>query len=107
MLGIDPHGNEIDYPEKKKGAARSVKDPIHDMNSRTIYRPDCSWKHEDASVMMFDALVEENPERINLSDEDKLFIKALIAGTPKSCPDEKSFLFDIVSNQRNGIDVDK
>ncbi|KAG6894799.1 hypothetical protein C0992_004592 [Termitomyces sp. T32_za158] len=67
--------------------------------------PGKAWKHEDASIMMFDNLVEENDIRIEL--QDVAFIKALISGDPKQCPDEKSFLFDIVANKRNGLDVDK
>ncbi|KAG5350405.1 hypothetical protein C0989_011193 [Termitomyces sp. Mn162] len=68
--------------------------------------PGRSWKHEDASVMMFDALVREN--EIPMKAEDEAFIKALISGDPSQCSaDEKPFLFDIVANRRNGLDVDK
>ncbi|KAF9651040.1 HD-domain/PDEase-like protein [Thelephora ganbajun] len=65
------------------------------------------WKHEDASEMMFDDLVVKN--NIDLPENDIQFIKALIAGDPSSCSDntEKPFLFEIVANRRNGIDVDK
>ncbi|KAF8665672.1 hypothetical protein AX16_000125 [Volvariella volvacea WC 439] len=61
------------------------------------------WHHEDGSELMFDYLVEEND--IDITPEDAQFIKALIAGDPSR--DEKLFLFDIVANKRNGIDVDK
>ncbi|KAG6872253.1 hypothetical protein C0995_011512 [Termitomyces sp. Mi166 len=55
---------------------------------------------------MFDALVKEN--EIPMKPQDDSFIKALISGDPSQCyPDEKPFLFDIVANQRNGLDVDK
>ncbi|RDB20331.1 Deoxynucleoside triphosphate triphosphohydrolase SAMHD1 [Hypsizygus marmoreus] len=68
--------------------------------------PGQKWKHEDGSSMMFDALVKENG--IPLTTQDENFIKALIAGDPSQCsPDEKKFLFDIVANRRNGLDVDK
>ncbi|KAF8622436.1 hypothetical protein AX15_007020 [Amanita polypyramis BW_CC] len=67
---------------------------------------DSEWKHEDASEMMFDYLVEDN--NISIEPDDSRFIKALIAGNPSKCsPDEKSFLFDIIANKRNGLDVDK
>ncbi|KAF8890397.1 hypothetical protein BD779DRAFT_1704306 [Infundibulicybe gibba] len=53
------------------------------------------WKHEDGSEMI-------HPPR------DQSFIKALIAGDPQRCShDEKPFLFEIVANRRNGLDVDK
>lgn len=64
------------------------------------------WKHEDASEMMFDFLIEDNC--IELDPDDGKFIKALIAGDSGKCSQqEKKFLFDIIANKRNGIDVDK
>ncbi|KAJ7683564.1 hypothetical protein B0H17DRAFT_1205071 [Mycena rosella] len=68
--------------------------------------PTKKWKHEDASKMMFKFMSETN--NINLPEKDVQFILALIDGEPTQCsPDEKSFLFDIVANKRNGLDVDK
>ncbi|KDQ65179.1 hypothetical protein JAAARDRAFT_168116 [Jaapia argillacea MUCL 33604] len=65
-----------------------------------------TWKHEDASEMMFDALVQEM--KIDFPPADCEFVKALIAGDPGRCNGrEKTFLFEIVANKRNGIDVDK
>ncbi|KJA21102.1 hypothetical protein HYPSUDRAFT_1089795 [Hypholoma sublateritium FD-334 SS-4] len=64
-----------------------------------------SWKHEDGSEMMLDYLVSDNNIKIAL--EDQRFIKALISGERARAPHEKGFLFDIVANKRNGIDVDK
>ncbi|XP_068172529.1 deoxynucleoside triphosphate triphosphohydrolase SAMHD1-like [Antennarius striatus] len=88
-------------------------------------RPDITWKHETASVAMFDYLVEDNDlkpamkrHRLTLP-EDLDFIKEQIAGPPdtdaaggpewpyRGRPKEKSFLYQIVSNKENGIDVDK
>ncbi|KAF7979517.1 hypothetical protein HWV62_42088 [Athelia sp. TMB] len=65
------------------------------------------WKHEDASEMMFDDLIKRND--IQYPEEDATFVKALIAGEPAKCQEatEKKFLFEIVANKRNGIDVDK
>ncbi len=79
-------------------------------------------QHEQASVMMFDHLIKVNDlekdfKEYGLNEKDILFIKEQIAG-PKSksqSPDwqyegrseEKSFLYEIVANKRNGIDVDK
>ncbi|KAL3064818.1 hypothetical protein OYC64_000948 [Pagothenia borchgrevinki] len=89
------------------------------------------WKHEDASVDMFDHLVESNEDLkwrmkacgLNLSEDldldlDLVFIKEMIQppaaqeeSSPqwpyKGRPEEKSFLYDIVANKRSGIDVDK
>ena len=71
--------------------------------------------------MMFEHLLEVNHldsefKKYGLSDIDVTFIKEQIAGpkieTPSSWPykgrpEEKSFLYEIVANKRNGIDVDK
>ena len=67
--------------------------------------PGTKWVHEEASEMMFDDLIKKN--NIKIPSEDTEFVKALIAGNPKRVPTEKPFLFDIVANKRNGIDVDK
>ncbi|XP_071091588.1 deoxynucleoside triphosphate triphosphohydrolase SAMHD1-like [Haliotis cracherodii] len=81
------------------------------------------WKHEDASVKMFDHLVHENNlgavfSKFGLTDTDRIFIKEQIKGPPRERltqtdypyqgrSKEKEFLYEIVANKRNGIDVDK
>lgn len=76
--------------------------------------------HEHASVGIFDILIEENnllPEfaKYGLNVDDIHFIKELILGDANEGPagfewkgrGNKTFLYDIVANKRNGIDVDK
>ncbi|XP_027036126.1 deoxynucleoside triphosphate triphosphohydrolase SAMHD1-like isoform X2 [Pocillopora damicornis] len=88
-------------------------------------RPDAHWKHEDASVRMFDHMMMRNKlspsfEKYNLTERDVTFIKELIAATVlettictsedwpyKGRGPEKSYLYEIVANKRTGIDVDK
>lgn len=87
-------------------------------------RPDTNWKHEDASVNMFDHMMKVNNlfpsfREYNLSEKDLIFIKELIAGTAlvdtsnsqewpfKGREPEKRYLYEIVANKRTGIDVDK
>ncbi|XP_061082910.1 deoxynucleoside triphosphate triphosphohydrolase SAMHD1-like [Conger conger] len=87
-------------------------------------RPGLGWKHETASVQMLDHLLDKNNLRTKLPDhglklpEDLVFIKEQIAGPlrnhvpPGQWPyqgrqEEKSFLYEIVANNNNGIDVDK
>ncbi|XP_006144165.1 deoxynucleoside triphosphate triphosphohydrolase SAMHD1 [Tupaia chinensis] len=87
-------------------------------------RPEITWKHEQGSVQMFEHLVNSNGlsavmEQYGLvPEEDICFIKEQITGpldSPikgslwpyKGRPKEKSFLYEIVANKRNGIDVDK
>lgn len=91
-------------------------------------RPDYKWKHEMASVKMFDHLVRVNGLESVMQEhgltlpDDLVFIKEQIAG-PLESPvstrkgqdhwpykgrsEEKAFLYEIVANKRNGIDVDK
>ncbi|KAL4234945.1 SAM domain and HD [Mactra antiquata] len=84
--------------------------------------PGIKWKHEDASRKMFHYMLEENNlkeefEKAGLTDKDIVFIEEQVAG-PKKLSDnkewcyegrtrDKSFLYEIVANKRNGIDVDK
>ncbi|KAK7131747.1 hypothetical protein R3I93_018343 [Phoxinus phoxinus] len=87
-------------------------------------RPGEKWKHETASVQMFDHLVKVNGLEAVMTHhglrlpDDLIFIKEQIAGPLensvlgrswpyKGRPMEKSFLYEIVANKRNGIDVDK
>uniref|UniRef100_A0A3Q1G5H2 Deoxynucleoside triphosphate triphosphohydrolase SAMHD1 n=1 Tax=Acanthochromis polyacanthus TaxID=80966 RepID=A0A3Q1G5H2_9TELE len=82
-------------------------------------RPGIKWKHETASLAMFDYLVEDNNLKPVMEQhglvlpEDLDFIKEQIAGPLntdwpyKGRPENKSFLYEIVANKRNGIDVDK
>ncbi|KAF7320672.1 Glycoside hydrolase family 3 protein [Mycena chlorophos] len=70
------------------------------------------WQHEDAFKMMFVDLIRFLKEHSlvpedQFPEKDVRFILALIDGEETHCdPDEKSFLFDIVANKRNGLDVD-
>uniref|UniRef100_A0AAV2LXC0 Deoxynucleoside triphosphate triphosphohydrolase SAMHD1 n=1 Tax=Knipowitschia caucasica TaxID=637954 RepID=A0AAV2LXC0_KNICA len=88
-------------------------------------RPQVTWKHETASLAMFDYLVDENGLKPVMEQhglvlpQDLDFIKEQIAGPLqndtvqsvkwpyKGRPEDKSFLYEIVANKRNGIDVDK
>ncbi|XP_032897689.1 deoxynucleoside triphosphate triphosphohydrolase SAMHD1-like isoform X2 [Amblyraja radiata] len=86
------------------------------------------WKHEDASLDMFDHLINTNGLEVVLLSyglvlpEDVKFIKEQIQGRPiegngagdgseawlyKGRTREKGFLYEIVANKRSGIDVDK
>ncbi|XP_062248546.1 deoxynucleoside triphosphate triphosphohydrolase SAMHD1-like isoform X2 [Platichthys flesus] len=88
-------------------------------------RPGLTWKHEKASLDMFDYLVEQNELEPVMEQhelvllEDLQFIKEQIAGPLdtngaeaegwpyKGRQKDKSFLYEIVANKINGIDVDK
>ncbi|KAG9309841.1 hypothetical protein JVU11DRAFT_1149 [Chiua virens] len=65
------------------------------------------WKHEQASEMMFDDMVKTY--QLDITPEEVTLVKALIAGDMDRCDLGKTmpFLFEIVANQRNGLDVDK
>jgi HD superfamily phosphohydrolase len=78
-----------------------------------IPRYNSEWKHEDASIKMFEHLIDDNKLKplfleYGLDDNDVTFIKELIKGKKKTCrPQDKHFLYEIVANSVNGIDVDK
>ncbi|XP_046390260.1 deoxynucleoside triphosphate triphosphohydrolase SAMHD1-like [Ischnura elegans] len=70
------------------------------------------WHHEKQSVEMFNHLLEKNDligefEKYGLHERERRFIKDLILGKGDSCDQGKQFLFQIVCNEENGIDVDK
>lgn len=68
-------------------------------------RPGITWSHEQGSEMMFRHAIDEN--HIDMDDSDIQFTKQLIRGSLDPPKNEKAFLFDIVANKRNGVDVDK
>lgn len=70
------------------------------------HSPERKWCHEEGSEMMFDALIKQNPHIAPPQDHVN-FIKDLIRGRPRLTTGEKPFLFQIVSNAENGLDVDK
>uniref|UniRef100_A0A8C9TB92 Deoxynucleoside triphosphate triphosphohydrolase SAMHD1 n=1 Tax=Scleropages formosus TaxID=113540 RepID=A0A8C9TB92_SCLFO len=86
-------------------------------------RPDFRWKHEMTSVEMFDHLIKANGLETVMEEhglvlpQDLVFIKEQIGSEMSlDCllfcnyqgrPKEKWFLYEIVANKRNGIDVDK
>ncbi|XP_055977277.1 deoxynucleoside triphosphate triphosphohydrolase SAMHD1 isoform X1 [Sorex fumeus] len=89
-----------------------------------LARPDVKWTHEQGSVQMFEHLIKSNGLKDVMQhyglvpEEDICFIKEQIIGPPdsptdscswpyKGRPKEKGFLYEIVANKRNGIDVDK
>ncbi|KAH9742151.1 HD domain-containing protein [Citrus sinensis] len=69
----------------------------------------CKWSHEQMSLKMVDHIVDEH--HIDLDFEMIKKVKEMIVASseltlPKGTR-EKHFLYDIVANGRNGIDVDK
>ncbi|XP_069153787.1 uncharacterized protein [Solanum lycopersicum] len=71
-------------------------------------RSGIKWSHEDMSLKMIDYIVDENSIDIDSGTLKKVkeMIVASEAGKSVSSK-EKQFLYDIVANGRNGIDVDK
>ncbi|XP_028392109.1 deoxynucleoside triphosphate triphosphohydrolase SAMHD1-like isoform X1 [Dendronephthya gigantea] len=89
-------------------------------------KPESKWTHEEASCKLFETMLEENTvvrEKFRYfgldGEEYKKLIKDLILGKDpekdevtrmcsKTDPNKpKWFLYEIVSNKRNGIDCDK
>ncbi|KAF3329007.1 deoxynucleoside triphosphate triphosphohydrolase SAMHD1 isoform X1 [Carex littledalei] len=80
----------------------------HEFMPRAI--PGSNWSHEQMSVQMVDYVVDEH--HIDIDPSRLKIVKEMILASskeyamPKSVR-EKMFLYDIVANGRNGIDVDK
>ena len=67
------------------------------------------WTHEMASTMIFQNILDTTPKvKAYFQDEnDVQMVKDLILGEPRETPANRKWLFEIVSNPRNSIDVDK
>ncbi|KDP26575.1 hypothetical protein JCGZ_17733 [Jatropha curcas] len=66
------------------------------------------WSHEDMSLRMIDFIVDEH--HIDIEPDCLKKAKEMIIAsehTSQTTTNEKRFLYDIVANGRNGIDVDK
>ena len=65
------------------------------------------WTHEEGSTMMFRDLVDSNQAVADVLTEDdvKQINNLVLGGKPQA--GEKAWIYEIVSNSRNGIDVDK
>ena len=48
-----------------------------------FHRPGKQWRHEDASEMMFDALIKL--DHVQVSEREAVIVKALIAGETSRC----------------------
>uniref|UniRef100_A0A0D6R5S2 HD domain-containing protein n=1 Tax=Araucaria cunninghamii TaxID=56994 RepID=A0A0D6R5S2_ARACU len=71
--------------------------------------PGMQWSHEQMSVQMIDYIVDEHHVEID-ADCIRRVKEMIVASCDQKhikASREKQFLFDIVANGRNGIDVDK
>ncbi|KAH8827314.1 hypothetical protein DL96DRAFT_1606256 [Flagelloscypha sp. PMI_526] len=103
-LGHGPFSHVFDGKFMPKVVQR--REALARMSGETMRVDDSNWSHEQASVMMLEFMLKAND--LHIEEADLAFIKALIDGKAEDCPQkEKPFLFEIVANKRNGLDVDK
>ncbi|KAI8975179.1 hypothetical protein BDF20DRAFT_836603 [Mycotypha africana] len=81
---------------------------VFDNSFMPCARPNFAWTHEQGSEMMLDYLIDDNYID-DIDKSDTQLIKDLIAGESRqpSKYSERRFLFDIVANKKNSVDVDK
>lgn len=68
-------------------------------------RPDVEFHHEEMSKRMLEYLVDDNS--IDMEREDIKFVQELIEGVPSKANEDRRWMYEIVSNSRNSVDVDK
>ncbi|CAO3687955.1 hypothetical protein G6F70_003663 [Rhizopus microsporus] len=80
---------------------------VFDNTFMPLARPGQKWTHEQGSERMLEYLIDDN--HIDIEKDEVNFIKELIAGEARSQSKykERQFLFDIVANKKNSVDVDK
>ncbi|EEE53728.1 hypothetical protein OsJ_00074 [Oryza sativa Japonica Group] len=79
----------------------------HEFLPRVV--PGSTWTHENMSALLLDSIVDKHQIDIE-ADHLKIVMEMIVASskfTATEGPKEKRFLYDIVANGRNGIDVDK
>lgn len=72
--------------------------------------PNGTWHHEHQSNLILDHLIDQNNLDLadyNMVEGDLTRVKAMMTGERPTGFCEKRFLYDIVANKRNSIDVDK
>ncbi|CDW75436.1 hd phosphohydrolase domain-containing protein [Stylonychia lemnae] len=92
-----------DQDIRNVGLAGLMHDLGHGIYSHLQYG--IKWEHEDASVMMLQHLVDQN--HIDIEQDDLNFVSKLIKGDVPSQDHPKRWMFDIVANKTNSLDVDK
>jgi HD superfamily phosphohydrolase len=69
-------------------------------------RPELNWTHEDGSIMMLNDLIDENA--IDIDRGQIRIIQDMISGEPQGLSQRRrGFLYQIVANHKNSVDVDK
>ncbi len=118
LNGIDERQPEVEINERDRrcvGLAALTHDLGHGPFSHLFdtfmhrQRPDLPWSHEAQSGVLLDDLLTEHQlwGKDGLVEEDVRLAKALIRGDFRQHTQEKRFIFDIVANQTNSLDVDK
>lgn len=77
--------------------------------------PKTTWQHEKGSALLFEQIIKKDAELTKVFGKEIDFIKELILGKKidggitkrKGRPKNKSFLYEIINNERCGFDVDK
>lgn len=87
-----------------RGLQRKAFNSAAEVNGQQAF-----WTHEEASVMMLTDLIETHPTLAEqVTEQDIKDVCNLILGKKRySGGEQRPWLFDIVSNSRSGVDVDK
>lgn len=96
---------KVGYIEPSMYLAHCLRSVSCISHFRLSYRPDVQFHHEDMSKQMLEYLIDENA--IDIDREDVRFIQELIEGQPSKKNEDRRWMYEIVANNRNSVDVDK
>jgi HD superfamily phosphohydrolase len=70
-----------------------------------LHRRHINWKHEQMSCCMLEWMVDDNGLDCVDRTDLRIMEQMILGHMPEK--DERAFLFEVISNSRNSIDVDK
>lgn len=73
----------------------------------TSLSPQLNWSHEYMGTQLVEQIFDNNRSSFELDSETEKLIQNLIIGNSEGVSADYAWIFEIVNNKRNSLDVDK